>query len=123
MYSERQAPDKIMILTGLYMCRFWTKNHINFFLKLAIIGRTKNNKIIAIEPMKRRAGSSISRDKKRNEVSKPSETITIQVMSISGNAPEWRISLIVCVSKNGSFRYRLISSVMARGFPTVWSKI
>jgi hypothetical protein len=36
-------------------------------------------------------------------VSKPSETITIQVMSISGNAPEWRISLIVCVSKRFFF--------------------
>jgi hypothetical protein len=39
------------------------QNLNKFFLKLAIIGRTKNSKIIAIEPMNRKAGSSISRDK------------------------------------------------------------
>ena len=110
-------------IDGFVYVAILDKNHTNFFLKLAIIGRTKNSKIMAIEPMNRMAGSSISRDINRRAVSRPSETITIQVMSISGNAPEWRISRIVCVSKNGSFRYRLIISVMARGLPSVWSKI
>jgi hypothetical protein len=41
-------------MTGFVLVQFWTKLN-KFFLKLAIIGRTKNSKIIAIEPMNRKA--------------------------------------------------------------------
>jgi hypothetical protein len=61
--------------------QFWTKFTQTF--PEAHHHRTQNSKIIAIEPMNRKAGSSISRDKSASEVSKPRETITIQVMSIS----------------------------------------
>jgi hypothetical protein len=60
----------------------------------------QNSKIIAIEPMNRQFVHFARQ--KRSEVSKPSETITIQVMSISGMR-ECRISLIVCVSKRVLF--------------------
>jgi hypothetical protein len=56
-------------------------------------------------------------------------------MSISGNAPEWRISLIVCVSKRffsvsiNQFRDgarisdRLVENVIPKHFPILTSKL
>jgi hypothetical protein len=49
-------------IDGFVYANFGQNLH-KLFLKLAIIGRTKNSKIMAIEPMNRKAGSSISRDK------------------------------------------------------------
>jgi hypothetical protein len=65
------------------------------------------------------------------ERSKPSETITIQVMSISGNAPECRISYCLRVQK-GSFvsikfrdgariSDRLVENMIPKHFPILTS--
>jgi hypothetical protein len=51
-----------MILTGLYVCQFWTK-FTQTFPEARHHRADQNSKIIAIEPMNRKAGSSISRDK------------------------------------------------------------
>jgi hypothetical protein len=95
------------------------KIYTNFFLKL-IIGRTKNSKI-AIEPMNRKRVRPFRATKKQR--SEQTERNNYDPSHVDfGQCARVANFLIVCVSKR-FFRYRLISSVMARGFPTVWSKM
>jgi hypothetical protein len=114
---RKRAPDKIKIMTGFVLVHFG-QNLTNFFLKLAIIGRLKqqNHSHWADEPQ---GGSSISRDKSAakwaNQVKQLQPSHVDFAMRPSAEFYRLRVQ--------GSFRYRLISSVMARGFPTVWSKI
>jgi hypothetical protein len=49
-------------MTGFVLVQFWTKFK-QIFLEARHHRADQNSKIIAIEPMNRKAGSSISRDK------------------------------------------------------------
>jgi hypothetical protein len=79
-----------MILTGLYMSTI-EQNYTNFS-EARHHRAQQNSKIMAIEPMNRMAGSSISRDINRRAV-RPSETISSHVDF--GQCAEWRISRIL----------------------------
>jgi hypothetical protein len=107
-----------MILSVL-PCQFWTK-FTQTFPEARHHRADQNSKIIAIEPMNRKAGPFRATKAQRSEQTEgnnydPGHVDFGQCARVA-NFP------IVCVSKR-FFSVRLISSVMARGFPTVWSKI